>query len=103
MFTKARTVTALFLVTVAACVAVALGAASPAGATMKICTSVVCIGQPNGCNIDLPNGGGVLMFADGDSFISAAGQKWTCVHGKWVVTAPAPTTTILAPGSGQSH
>jgi hypothetical protein len=42
-----------------------------------------------------------VIFGDGDSFTSAAGQKWTCVHGKWVVTAAAPTTAVLAPGSGQ--
>ena len=101
MFTKARTVTALFVVTVAASLAVALGAASSAGAQMTICTSTVCIGKPNGCNLTLLNGGGVLMFDDGDSFTSAAGQRWTCTHGKWVVTAAPPTSGVLAPGPGQ--
>jgi len=101
MFTKARTITALFLVTVVASLAVSLGAASPAGAQMRICTSAICVASQNSCWLTLPNGGGELIFDDGDSFTSAAGQKWTCVHGTWVVTAAAPTTGILAPGFGQ--
>ena len=101
MFTKARTATALFFITVVASLAVSLGAASPAGATLRICRSVVCIGSPNGCNIALPNGGGVLMFDEGDTLISAFGQKLVCKGGKWVPAAAVPTSTILAPNSGQ--
>ena len=47
--------------------AASLGAASPASAQMRICTSTVCIGSPNGCALALPGGSGVLFFEDGDA------------------------------------
>jgi hypothetical protein len=101
MFTKIRFVTALIFTSVAAFLSVSFGAAGPASAQMRICTSTVCIGPVNGCSIAL-RGGGVMYFDDGDSFTSASGQTWTCTHGKWVVTSAPPASSVLSPSSGQN-
>ena len=99
MFTKARTVAALFFITVAASLAVLLGAASPAGATMRICTDPICVASLNSCWLHTTQG--ELIFDEGDTIISAFGQKLVCKGGNWVPAAAVPTSTILAPSSGQ--
>ena len=101
MFTKARTVIALFLVSVAACVAVSLGAASRAGATMRICVDPICLASANSCWLTTTQG--ELIFDEGDVIISAFGQKLVCKGGKWVPAMAVPTTGVLAPGTGQKH
>ena len=100
MFTKARTVTALFFVTVAASLAVSLGLASPAGATMRICKDTICVAGINSCWLSAtdPDGQSVdLIFDEGDVIISAHGQYLKCQGGKWVPVAPAPTFAVRAP------
>ena len=105
MFTKARTVTALFFVTVAASLAVSLGLASPAGATMRICKATICVAGANSCWLTAtdPDGQSVeLIFDEGDVIISAHGQYLVCKGGQWVAAAPAPTAGVRAPSSGQA-
>ncbi len=65
--------------------------AAPANAMVRFCTATVCIGQPNGCNIRASTGV-VVMVDDGDSFIASDGSKWTCNHGKWVITPKIVST-----------
>ena len=100
MFTKARTVTALFFISVAACLAVSLGTASPAGATMRVCSDPICVAPLNSCWLTVP-GKGELIFDEGDTIISAFGQKLRCKGGEWVPAAAVPTSSVLAPGPGQ--
>jgi len=101
MFTKARTVTALFLVTVAAAAAVSLGAASSASAAVTFCAKgSVCVTSPNSCTGPGPLGG-TLIYDEGEELVTYIG-KWKCVKGQWVLQAAAPTTGVLAPSSGQA-
>ena len=93
MFTKIRTVTALCLVTVAAALAMSLGTAAPAGATIRFCSATVCIGSGNGCSVRTSTGV-VIEADDGDSFIDIYGRKWTCVHGSWSVALTVATSGI---------
>jgi hypothetical protein len=65
--------------------------AAPANAMVRFCTATVCIGQPNGCNVRASTGV-VVMVDDGDSFIASDGSKWTCTHGKWVITSKIVST-----------
>ena len=98
MFRKIRTVTVLCSITAAASLAVSLGTAAPAGATIRFCSATVCIGSGNGCSVRTSTGV-VIEADDGDSFIDIHGRKWTCAHGKWVVTLTAVGSSVIAAAS----
>jgi hypothetical protein len=74
-------------------------AATPASATIRFCAERVCIGSGNGC-IATGKGGPAILADDGDSFISASGQKWTCKMGHWVITNAAQAFDIRGPVIG---
>jgi hypothetical protein len=81
------------------CVAALSVGAAPAGATIRFCSAVVCIGPANGCSIRTSTGV-VIQADDGDSFIDIHGRKWTCNHGSWVVTLTIGVSSIRGPVAG---
>ena len=101
MFTKIRIATVLCFMTVAASLAMSLGAAAPASATIRFCSATVCIGSGNGCSIRTSTGV-VIEADDGDSFIDIHGRTWTCTHGSWVVAFTVVGSSLRAPVAGET-
>jgi hypothetical protein len=69
--------------------AVVIGFAGPAHATISFCQTAKnspCISPINGCSLVLGNG--KYIFANnGDSVIAGDGSRHICINGRWIKTA----------------